>query len=254
MDHIISSMTSSSNNRFKSLLIAFALSFLLGVPVSAQLYVGLGAQVGYFNMSKANEATAFFNSKGYLFKSLREYHWPTGLRYAASYQEDRALLELSFGGKRHRTSTEFTNNNAVTRQDHRFGLSHFSATAGYAISESETMLLYLCGGLDFGWMRYEYRAGNEANINRVNYFTRRRESFIGATFSMRFTFRSDPEDLTLVSLIPYIQFPLSEFNFREYNQTLNPYDYQTVGVDLMDRPTNFGIALSVDLNLLEAIK
>gem|GEM_PF-2320791 len=239
---------------FCLLLVCF---LLLGgmQSLSGQLYVGLGGQVGFMNVDAANRPVEFFNSKGFLIRNQREWHWPAGLMYAASYREDGLLLELSLNTKRHRTGAEFAGNgNTIARREHRFVFQTLNAAIGGAVVDEDDFLLYLCGGLDYGFMRYRTRQGNKDNINRANFNTVNQKRFLGTTLSVRFTFREDRDDYTLWTLAPYVQIPLSKFDYSRFNQVLNPFDAQQVGGDLQGRPINFGFNLQFDFDLIEFLQ
>lgn len=247
----------SSTGRFTVLLSIFCGFLLLGglQSVSGQLFVGLGGQVGYMNMDAANRPVDFFNGKGFLIRNQRQWHWPAGLIYAASYREDGLLLELSLNTKRHRTGAEFAGaGNTISRREHRFVMQSLNAAIGGAVVEKDDFLLYLCGGIDLGIMRYRTRTANKENINRANFNTVNQKRFIGTTLSVRFTFREDKDDYTLWTLAPYVQLPLSKFDFNRFNQVLNPFDSQTVGGDLQGRPVNFGFNLQFDFDLIEFLQ
>ena len=201
----------------------------------AQLYVGVGGQAGYTNMENANAPVAYFNSQGFLVRQLREFHWPFGLVYAASYREDGLLLELSLNSKRARVSAESANGSSLQRRDHRFTMHSLSAAIGYALVDNEAFQVYGSASLDLGYMRYLSRLGDKNNINRINYILYRRQSFLATTLSMRFVFRDSEDDPSIWTIAPYIQIPFSEFDFREFNIVLNPLDWQQVGTTLPAR-------------------
>lgn len=234
-------------------ILAICLGF---IPLSGmgQLFVGIGGQAGFMNLKNANAAVDYFNSKGFLVRQLRQFHWPFGLIYSASYRDNGLLLELSLNTKRARVSAESANGSAIQRRDHRFTISSLSPAVGFAAVDNENAQVYLVGSLDIGYMRYLSRVGDKTNINRINYVLYRRQGFLGTTLSMRFTFRDGEDDPTVWTFAPYIQIPFSEFDFREFNVVLNPLDHQEVGTSLPARPINFGAVLSFDLDLLDLIE
>ncbi len=240
----------------KRILRGFCMACLIALGIganssaSAQLWVGFGPQVGYFNMENANAPVDFFNSKGFLFRPQRKLRWPWGLHYAASYRKDGLFLELAFNSKGARGAFETAEANGIQRRETKFTIHALSAGVGYAIVDQPDLQWYLVGNLDLGYMRLLSRSGLETNINRANYFTYRRTSFVGVTFSSRFVFRSDEEALSSWSLGPYVQIPFQEFEFREFNTLLNPLDWEQVGRELPARPINFGVLLTFDLDLL----
>ncbi len=239
---------------------AFPLLVLLGLgtwsSASGQLYVGLGGQAGFMNMANANAPVDFFNSKGFLIRRLREFHWPAGLIYSAAYKEDGLLLELSLNTKRHRTAAEFlgSGGNSIDRREHRFVIQSLSATVGGAVVDEPELQLYLCGSLDFGMMRYRTRTGNPETINRASFFTVSQQRFLGTTLSLRFTFRNGEDDFTHWTWAPYVQIPFGKFDFQRFNQTLNPFDWNQVPGESTARPINFGMSLSFDFDLIELIQ
>lgn len=240
----------------------FPVVLLLGLgtfsSASGQLYVGLGGQAGFMNMPNANAPVDFFNSKGFLIRRQREFHWPAGLIYSAAYKdmEEGYLIELSLNTKRHRTAAEFAGagGNSIDRREHRFVIQSLSATAGGAVVNEPTLLLFLCGSLDLGTMRYRTRTGNPETINRANFFTVNQRRFIGTTLSVRFTFRNGEDDFTHWTWAPYIQIPLAKFDFLRFNQTLNTFDWNQVPGESTARPINYGMSLSFDFDLIELIQ
>lgn len=229
-----------------------ALALVFGhLSARGQLWVGIGGQAGFMNMENANAPVGFYNDKGFLVRRLREFHWPWGLTYSASYRDDGLLLELALNTKRARVSAESASSGSLQRRDHRFTISSLSPGIGYAVVEQPTLLFYLVGSVDVGYMRYLTRLGDKANISRVDYQLRRRQGFLGLTLSTRFVFRFDEDDNTIWTLAPYVQIPFSRFDFVEFNQVLNPLDWQEVGSTLPGLPVNVGVSLSFDLDLLE---
>lgn len=230
----------------------------LSVPstASAQLYIGMGGQVGFMNMANANAPVDYFNSKGFLVRRQREFHWPAGLIYSASYKEDGLLLELSLNTKRHRTAAEFlgANGASIDRREHRFVIQSLSATAGGGVIEEDEFLMFLCASVDFGIMRYRTRTGNPETINRASFFTVNQKRFLGTTLSVRFTFRNAEDDPTHWTFAPYVQLPLAKFDFLRFNQTLNTFDWNQVPGESTARPVNFGMSLAFDLDLLELLQ
>lgn len=233
------------------------LGMVMGLFASSgmgQLYVGLGGQAGFMNLENANSAVDFFNAKGFLVRQLREFHWPMGLIYSASYREDGLLLELSLNSKRARVSAESANGSSLQRRDHRFTIHSLSAAIGYALVDNDAFQVYGTAALDLGYMRYLSRIGDKNNINRINYVLYRRERFLGTTLSLRFSFRDSEDDPSIWTIAPYVQIPFKEFDFREFNIVLNPFDWQEVGTTLPARAINAGVVLSFDLDLFEILE
>lgn len=238
--------------RLNWLLAGCLLLALLSVPKSgkSQLWVSFGPQVGFFNLENANAPVDFFNAKGFLFRPQRKLRFPWGFHYAASYRQDRLLLELALNSKGARGAFESSGANGIERRESKFTLHAIAPAVGYALVEKEDLQWYLVGALDLGYMRFLSRFGQESNINRVNYVLYRRTPFVGTTISSRFVFRGNEGALSNWSLSPYVQIPFREFDFREFNIVLNPFDWQEVGTALPARPINFGVMLVFNLDLL----
>ena len=243
--------------QFRTVLLTLIIFCTLGwgvhSTVSSQIFVGLGGQAGFMNLPAANAAVDFFNSQGFLIRRQNKFRWPTGLIYTAGYKDDDLLIELSLNTKRHRTRAEFADGNQIARREHRFVIQSISGTAGGAVVQQETFLLYLCGSLDFGMMRYRTRTGNSETINRANFNTVNQQRFIGTTLSLRMVFRNAEDDFTHWTLAPYVQFPFAQFDFIRFNQTLNPFTWQQVGGESTSRAINYGMSLSFDFDLLELL-
>ena len=220
----------------------------------AQLHVGIGGQAGFTNLSNANAVVDHYNSQGFLVKRLRKPRFPFGLIYGAAYRSDGLLLELALDSKRARVSTESSDGGStLIRRDVRFTLSSLRASGGYAVVDEPEFQLYLVGGIDLGYARYLTRTGNEATINRANYFLRRRESFLATTLSVWFTFRQGEDAPSSTTFAPYVQLPFTDFSFQDLNRDLNPLDPTAPTGELRDSPLNFGFVFRVDFDLLEIL-
>lgn len=232
------------------------LAFLLGVASSAQsqLYVGIGYQQGFWSMKNANVPIDRFNSKGFLVKDYGKFHWPGGEIYSLSYRdEDGLLLELSLNSRRQRITAKSFGGNTLNQRDIRFSMQCISAGGGGALVNNETFVMYLAGSADYGAMRILTRLAPEQSISNANYFVIQRRSLLAASVYLKMVFRGSPESLAVVSLTPYVQYPLQKFDFAFLNQNINPQDWTLDPNPLLARPINAGIQFNVDLDLIGVI-
>ena len=236
--------------RFLNFLV-FSLLCLFGRNLlEAQLFVGLGYQQGFWNMENTKLAVNRFNGQGFLFKSLGQFRWPGGEIYAASYRTEEILLELTLNSRRQRISAESFSGNTLMRRDIRFSLQSLTVSAGPAVVDQDDFAMYLCGSLDFGYMRLLTRLAPKINISRANYSVLRRQQMLAVTAFVRMVFRASRESLLTMSLSPYIQYPLQDFDFTILNQILNPQEWVLDPRPLSGRALNFGLTFTFDLDLL----
>ena len=195
-----------------------------------------------------------FNDQGFLVKNYGKWRWPGGEIYSLSYRnEDGLLLELNMNSRRQRISAESFGSNGLNRRDLRFSMQAFSLGAGSALINDETFVLYLAGSADLGWMRILSRLAPKQTINNVNYSLLRRQSMVAVSAYLRMVWRSSPEAPVVVSLSPYVQYPLQQFDFTFLNQLLNTQTWLLDPNPLNARPINFGVQFTVDLDLIGII-
>ncbi|MEM1000036.1 MAG: hypothetical protein AAGN35_23480 [Bacteroidota bacterium] len=235
-------------------LLIFCLLFLLslaGTRAVGQLYVGLGYQQGFWVMPNAHVPIDRFNASGFLARDYGKWRWPGGEIYSVSYRnEDGLLLELTMNSRRQRISAESFGGSGLTRRDLRFSMQAFSFAAGSAVINDETFVMYLGGSADLGWMRVLNRLGPKATINNVNYSLLLRQNMVAVSAFLKMVWRSAPDALVVVSLTPYVQYPLQQFDFSFVNRVLNPNTWSEDPDPLLGRPINFGLQFNVDMDLL----
>ena len=227
--------------------ILMMLSFM---QVKAQLYVGLGMQAGFGNMPNANVPVDRFNDRGFLYKRMGKFHFPTGEIYEVSIRPGRLYLGLNLNTKRQRVSAESFDASILIRRDVRFVVQALSLSGGYDLANREDFACYIGAPADFGYMRLLTRFGPKQNIGQYNYNLLGRRSMLAGTAFLKMVFMTDRNAITVWSLTPFVQFPLQKFNFLSMNQTLNTATYQLDGFDLSARPVSVGIALNFDIELL----
>jgi hypothetical protein len=225
---------------------------LLALPLAgaAQLYAGVGLQLGFTNMPNANFPIDRYNDRAFLYKPMNQFHWPFGEIYAVSFRPGRLLLDLNLNTRRMRATAKSTDVSGIYQRDVRFVLQSISLGAGYAVVDQEGFALYLGGALDGGAMRLMTRTAQESQIARTPYYLWSRRSLMAGSAFAKCVFRDSREAVTVWSLTPYFQFPFQTFEFLALEQLLNQGYLQTYTSPLPGRPWNVGLAFNFDLELL----
>ena len=235
-------MRSPHHRRRTVSLLVFVLLICCASGLKAQLFVGLGYQQGFWVMPNAHIPIDRFNDQGFLVRNYGKWRWPGGEIYNLSYRnEDGLLLELNMNSRRQRISAESFGGNTLNRRDLRFSMQYFSLGAGSALINDETFVMYLAGSADLGWMRLLSRLAPKETINNAQYSLLRRQSSIAVSAYLRMVWRSAPDAPVNVTLSPYIQYPLSNYDFAFLNQMLNPQTWLSDPNPLNARPINFGV-------------
>jgi hypothetical protein len=202
-------------------------------------------------MPNANIPIDRYNSQGFRYKPMNQFHWPFGEIYDASIRLDRAMFDINLNTRRQRATAKSTSSTGIDQRDVRFVMQGISVGAGYALVGEEKFVMYIGTSLDAGFMRLQNRTGPANQISRVPYQTYRRSPMLASSIWLKMVFRANPESISVWSLSPYVHLPLQKFDFLYLDQVLmNTPPLPALPGPLYARPVNFGLSLNIDIDLL----